>query len=157
MANIFKVQYYWEKIKIDNVRLFRPNERWKRFFFLQSTNEEEFFVMIDQSFDKPLSEFLFTLDNVKHIKGLCLVKKKNKPNNNNNNPLSLMELCRRATRRTVGLPRLRRLEELNLPRSITLYLQYYRDDEDNDNDIEGDYYCCCCYCCQKLVPYPFHH
>ena len=40
-----------------------------------------------------------------------------------NNPLPLMDLCRGVTRRAVGPSRLSRLEELNLPRSITRYLQ----------------------------------
>ncbi|XP_050687192.1 uncharacterized protein LOC126980880 isoform X2 [Eriocheir sinensis] len=40
-------------------------------------------------------------------------------------PLPLMDLCRRVIRQAVGKPRLARLEELNLPPSITQYLLYH--------------------------------
>lgn len=40
-------------------------------------------------------------------------------------PLPLMDLCRRVIRQAVGKPRLSRIEELNLPPSITQYLLYH--------------------------------
>lgn len=40
-------------------------------------------------------------------------------------PLPLMDLCRRVIRQSVGKQRLNRVEELNLPQSITQYLLYH--------------------------------
>ncbi|KAK3877355.1 hypothetical protein Pcinc_017929 [Petrolisthes cinctipes] len=40
-------------------------------------------------------------------------------------PLPLMDLCRRVIRQAVGKPRLSRIEELDLPPSITQYLLYH--------------------------------
>lgn len=40
-------------------------------------------------------------------------------------PLPLMDLCRRVIRQSVGKQRLSRVEELNLPQSITQYLLYH--------------------------------
>lgn len=40
-------------------------------------------------------------------------------------PLPLMDLCRRVIRQAVGKQRLSRIEELNLPLSITQYLLYH--------------------------------